>query len=192
MLPRSVLKMQECEETLRECAFIGAAVLDAQKVEFALYGAISHLAGLPQNQDSRFRNLDPEKFLRGDVKDLKATLGQLVRAFGDKLLLTTEDLNKFVAERNLIVHDYWRLTKAHIQGGQRLEDPQKFLMQFTAKCLHWKKVLQGFIALMKIEAAKHPDEKRGANLTTEEEDCIEYYKQNAKNHLVQRGVVPSL
>lgn len=184
--------MQECEETLRECAFIGAAVLDAQKVEFALYGAISHLAGLPQNQDSRFRNLDPEKFLRGDVKDLKATLGQLVRAFGDKLLLTTEDLNKFVAERNLIVHDYWRLTKAHIQGGQRLEDPQKFLMQFTAKCLHWKKVLQGFIALMKIEAAKHPDEKRGANLTTEEEDCIEYYKQNAKNHLVQRGVVPSL
>ena len=81
--------------------------------------------------------------MRGDVEDLKATLGQLVREFGDQLLLTTEDLDSFIKDRNLIAHNYYRLTEAHIEGGQRLEDPEMFLMEFTKKCTHWEKVLRG-------------------------------------------------
>ena len=88
------------------------------------------------------------------MEDLKATLGQLVREFGDKLLLTTEDLDKFVKDRNLIAHNYLRLTKAHIKGGRHLEDPERFLMDFTKKCSYWEKVLRGLIAVMKQAAAK--------------------------------------
>ena len=109
------------DEVIQECALVGAAIIAAQRVEFLLYGVISHLAGLPEHQNSRFRTLDPEKFLRGDAKDLKATLGQLVEWFGDKLLLTTEDLDKFVKDRNLIAHNYFRLTKARIKGGDALK-----------------------------------------------------------------------
>ena len=171
-------------EEIRECTLIGAAILGAQKVEFALYGAITHLKVLPQSQDKRLRNMNPEKFLRGNVKDLKVTLGQLVKSFGDELLLTTDELNQFVEDRNLIAHDYWRLTKPRIKEGERLEDPKEFLIQFADKCGHWEKVLRGLIALMRRETAK----KSGTeiNLGKDELICIKYYEVNAADHWAQR------
>ena len=65
---------------------------------------------------------------------------------------TTEDLVSFIKDRNLIAHNYYRLTEAQIKGGQRLEDPEMFLMEFTQKCTHWEKVLRGLIATMKCNS----------------------------------------
>ena len=102
------------DEVLRECATIGAAVLAAQRIEFLLYGLIAHVK--PELKGRR--PLTPESFLRGDVSDLRATLGQLAKAYGTKFLLSADDLETFIKNRNLIVHDYWRLCKARIRDGQ--------------------------------------------------------------------------
>ena len=59
------------------------AILASQRVEFLPYGLISHLNERARSEIKTFGNLDPESFLRGDVKDLKATLGQLVKGYGD-------------------------------------------------------------------------------------------------------------
>jgi len=81
--------MNQIEES---AALLGAAMLSAQKLEFALYGIVSYLSHTPEAQkEKRFRDLTPEKFLRGNVEDLKATLGQLETAFGEKLLISTDD-----------------------------------------------------------------------------------------------------
>ena len=137
------------DEITYEATLLGLAMLGAQRVEFARYGAVSHLTILADSKRREFRNLTPETFLRGDAEDCKATLGLLVQEFGDRLLLTTEDLEKFVRNRNLIAHDFWRLAYTRIREGRRLEGPEAFLRPFIEDCLRWDRILQGLIATMK-------------------------------------------
>lgn len=171
------------EKNTTELILLGEAILGAQKVEFGLYGIVSHLKDTSAAQSKKFGTLTPEIFLRGDPEDLKKTLGQLVKEFGDKLFLTTADLNKFVDERNLIAHNYFRLAKADIKGGKRLENPENFLMEFIKKCDHWTKVLTGLIAIMKEEIAKK--QRKEILLTENENICIKYYYKNVERHFVQ-------
>lgn len=127
-----------------EYALIGAAILSAQKFEFTFCGIVAHLSHLPEAQkEKRFRELTPEKFLRGSLEDTKATLGQLEKTFGDKLLISTSDLKQFIEDRNLIAHNYWRLTKSHIKGARKLNDPESFLRGFLARCDQWSRILRG-------------------------------------------------
>ena len=92
-----------------EILLIGSAVYGAQKLEFALYGIAAHAAHTEAaKKKRRFRELDPERFLRGDPEDLKATLGEIVQTFGDAFLIKTAELEQWVRDRNLIVHDYFR------------------------------------------------------------------------------------
>ena len=112
-----------------EVALVGMAIICAQRVEFLLYGLGSHLVYLPDYRGRRFRDLDPEMFLRGNPSDLKETLGGLVQAFGDKLLLNEQEIRQFIDDRNLIAHNYWRLTKANLSGGDRLNNPREFLVR---------------------------------------------------------------
>ena len=169
--------------TLEECAMVGAAVMASQRVEFLLYGLIAHLNDQAKVQDRRFSNLNPENFLRGDVRDLRATLGQLVSVYGDKLLLTTTELEQFVKDRNLIVHSYWRLTKSGIEGAERLENPEKFLVTFLHKCEHWEKVLHGLMVHMRIRIAMNLGNKENAQVTIEDQQYMEYYDRNAEKHM---------
>ena len=114
------------DEVLGGCATVGAAILAAQRIEFLLYGIIAHIKPELKERDKRFRHLTAESFLRGDVSDLRATLGQLAKVYGTEFLLSADDLEAFVKNRNLIVHDYWRLTKGRIRDGQTLENPMAF------------------------------------------------------------------
>ena len=168
---------------LREWAMVGAAVLASQRVEFLLYGLVAHLNEQARGQDRKFKNLSPENFLRGDVRNLRATLGQLVKTFGDKLLLTTAELEQFVNDRNLIVHNYWRLTKSGIEGTQRLEEPEKFLMTFLHKCDHWEKVLRGVMVRMRIQIAKNVGNEENAQVTAGDQQYMEYYEGIVEKHL---------
>ena len=174
------------EKLLEEWAMIGAAVLCSQRIEFLLYGLISHLGEDHKDQDKKFRNLDPEKFLRGNISDLKVTLGQLVDAYGDKFLLSTEDLVEFIKQRNLIVHSFWRLTKSNIRDSERLENPGQFLKNFLAKCEHWEKVLRGLMATMKVAISKKAEDQVESQITGEEQRYMEYYEENAEKYLAQR------
>lgn len=169
------------DDEVHECALVGAAILGAQRVEFLLYGVVSHLAEVHRSKSKRCKTLDPERFLRGDLDDLKATMGQLVSEFGDELLLTTEDLESFVNDRNLIAHNYWRLTKANFRGARRLGDPEHFLTRFAKRCGYWEMVLRGLIAVMKREAARRLGED--ARLSEEEHAHISHYERHVEHFL---------
>ena len=175
---------------IEEYAMVGAAVLASQRVEFLLYGLVAHLNDQARGQDRKFKHLNPEDFLRGDVRNLRATLGQLVKTFGDKLLLTTAELEQFVNDRNLIVHNYWRLTKSGIEGTKRLEEPEKLLMTFLHKCDHWEKVLRGLMVRMRIQIAKNVGNEENARITAEDQQYMEYYEGIVEKHLKLRKNLP--
>ena len=161
-----------------EFTLVGMAIVWVQRVEFLLYGLGSHLAYLPDYRGKRFRELDPEMFLGSNPKNFKETLGGLTQAFGDKLLLDEEEIRQFVEDRNLLVHNYWRLTRANLRGGHRLDNPEAFLMRFIEQCDHWEKVLNGLLAMARQEAAT----RRGEELVLrpDEVDNAEYYRNQVE------------
>ena len=167
-----------------ELTLIGMAIIGAQRVEFLLYGLGSHLVHLPDYRGKRFREMDPEVFLRGDPNNLKEMLSRLVQAFGGKLLLNEGEIRQFVDDRNLIAHNCWRLTKANLKGGYRLNDPKEFLVGFIQKCDHWGKVLKGLLALARQEAATWKGED--LILNADEVDSAEYYRKQVEACLQPR------
>ena len=157
-------------------------------MEFLLYGLASHLTHLPEFQSRRYESLNAETFLRGDLANQKATLGQLVRDFSDKLLITSEELGKFVEDRNLIAHNYWRLVHANIQGGQSMSDPRRFLQDFANRCAHWENVLRGFLALAKIVLAERSG--TAVEISNHERNCIEIYNSSTADYAVRKLRMP--
>jgi len=175
--------------TLEECGLLGLAMLVAQRVEFLLYGIASHLAHTPAGQnDRRWRNLTPEKFLRGSADDLKATLGQLVEAFGDTLLISSPELADFYRDRNLVAHDYTRLYKAKIRGTVSPGDGPTFLRAFIERATYWEKVLQGALALLKMGAAEKEGRQAEINFTERDLEHIEIYRCQARSHVLHKIV----
>ncbi|MCY3787887.1 MAG: hypothetical protein OXH63_03765 [Gemmatimonadetes bacterium] len=171
------------DQVFVECATIGEAVLAAQRIEFLLNGLIAHVKPELKRRDKRLRQLTGETFLRGDPSALRATLGQLVEAYGIELLLSVDDLRNFVKNRNLIVHDYWRLSKDRIRGGRTLENPIAFLREFIGDCQRWEGILRGLLAHMRISAARAAGGEKQANLTIEDLDYMDQYETHVGSHL---------
>ncbi|HHX8443395.1 TPA: hypothetical protein ACVO0G_004828 [Vibrio diabolicus] len=166
---------------LDECTLLGASLLGAQKLEFALYGVVSHLShAYDGKKDKRFTELTPEKFLRGSVDDLKLTLGQLEMAFGEKLLITNSDLKQFIKDRNLIAHNYWRLVKTNVKGAETLDRPEEFLKTFIARCDYWQSVLNGLLWLLMLEAAKKEGRIEEINLSEHQQSEIDIYREHVE------------
>jgi hypothetical protein len=163
-------------DLIDECALLGAAILSAQKFEFALYGIVSHLSHLPEAQrDKRFRDLTPEKFLRGNIEDLKVTLGQLETNFGERLLISTNELKDFIRDRNLIVHNYWRLTKANVKNGEKLTDPEEFLREFLVRCDQWASIISGLLCIFIKTAAEKEGRLSEVNFSDQQMSDIAAY-----------------
>ena len=170
-----------------ECILLGGSLLAVQKFEFALYGIISHLPHLPEAQkEKRFRELTPEKFLRGDPEDLKATLGQLETAFGEKLLLSTTELKSLIKDRNLIAHNYWRLTKSNIKSAEKLESPLVFLKTFIERCEYWTTIIRGLLWILMKASAEKENRISEVNFTESQEIEILAYYAHAAKHLTRR------
>lgn len=179
-----------------ECALLGESLLGAQKFEFALYGLVSHLShAYDGKKDKRITETTPEKFLRGTVDDIKLTLGQLETAFGEKLLISNNELKQFINDRNLIAHNYWRLTKANIKGAENLENPKEFLSSFINKCQYWQSVINGCLWLFMQAAAKNEGRINEISFTERQQHEIEcYYKhvaENTEQALQQRAFMTS-
>ena len=171
---------------VEERVLLGDCLIGAQKVEFTLYGIVSCLTHLDEaKNDARLRKqlaeLTPDKFLRGPLADLKATLGMLEKAFGERLLLSGEDLSKFISDRNLIVHNYWRLTNVSVEGAESLDDPISFLKGFADRCRYWKKVLRGLLGVLE----KTLIEKQGKSYVPSNKEIgyQESYYAHAQNKL---------
>ncbi|MBZ9604011.1 hypothetical protein [Phyllobacterium chamaecytisi] len=137
-----------------ELKLLGLTLIAAQRVEFLLYGLAAHLSvDAGPKKDKRFRNLTAETFLRGDVSELNATLGQLVKAFGNTLLVHTPELVQFCRDRNLIAHDYNRVFRMNIKGVARDVNGPEFLLDFLDRAQYWQRVLGGLLSEMKLAIA---------------------------------------
>lgn len=159
-----------------ECRLLGACLLKAQQVEFTLYGLVSHFSQSPEAQnDKRFKNLNPETFLRGDPRKLKATLGQLEGIFGAKLMISSDELKTFINDRNVIIHNYLRLTKANIRDAEKLSNPEQFLRNFLEQCNYWTRVMNGLSYTLLLQAAGKENRMNELNINKEQlRDLKEY------------------
>lgn len=171
-------------EILEECTLLGASLLGAQKLEFALYGVVSHLSHLDEaKKEKRFRDLTPEKFLRGSVDDLKVTFGQLEKSFGKRLLISNDDLIELIKDRNTIAHNYWRLTKSGVRGSEKLSDPEDFLRKFIFKCEYWQKVFNGLLLFMMEVIAEKENRMDEINFTESQKKDMAAYHNHIKKSL---------
>ena len=171
-----------------ECSLLGACLIAVQKVEFNLYGIAAHLSHLPEAKEKRFRELTPEKFLRGDPNDLKATLGQIEKVFGEKLSISTDELTTFIEQRNLIAHNYYRLTRKSIKGAQQLPNPEEFLRSFLSQCGYWEKVMFGLLSLMLVAAAQKENRENEVQLSEGQVSAIEAYRSHSENRLTSVSI----
>jgi hypothetical protein len=169
-----------------ELVWLGAAVMAAQRIEFGLYGIAAHCSHTyAAAKEKRFRDLTLEAFLRGEPAQLKATLGQLIKAFGDQFLIRTADLDRFVDDRNVIFHNYWRLTRANIQGTQGIADPLVYLQDFVQRSDRLLAVIKGFLAHLMAAAAKR--EGRDFQITERQRLDMEAYVRHVEQHLAERN-----
>lgn len=150
---------------------LGLALYCAQKFEFGLYGIASHMSHLPEaKKDKRFANLTPNDFLSPDPakKALrKATLGQICTLFGERLLLSGEELEQLVTDRNLIVHDFWREVRP-MRGAVSIPNPNDFLRAFITNVERLNAAIKGLLSYLMEAAAKK--EGRSGEITVTDAD----------------------
>ncbi len=171
-----------------ELALLGTALLTVQRLEFAIYGIAAHAAHLPvAAKEKRFRDLTPDLYLRGDIGLLKATLGQLVATFGDALLIRTSELDSYIADRNTIVHNYWRLTRAKFPH-QQIESPIDFLRSFIERSAHMTAVINGLLARLMIAAAEKEGRQSELKLSAVQLRDLETYHRHAEQYVTSKGL----
>lgn len=163
-----------------ECQLLGGCLIGAQRVEFALYGIVAHLSHLPEAKEKRFRDLTPEIFLRGDPKELKSTLGQIEKAFGKKLNISNDDLTKFIDDRNLIAHNYYRMTRKGIRDAHQLDNPENFLRSFLKSCEYWESILNGLLCLMMVALAERYNRMDEIKLNSKQKSDMDAYLNHRK------------
>lgn len=155
------------------------ALHQAQKIEFALYSLASFLSNTEEaKKDKRFANLTVKDFLSSDLEKQelrKATLGQLCRLFGEKLLLAGEVLDSFVEKRNIIVHEFYRETFTHY-GCYKINNPKVYLLNFIEESRVLEKAISGLFSLAVEAAAKKEGRTNELNITVEDERNRKIYE----------------
>ena len=171
-----------------EIYLLGAAVYISQRIEFALYGIASHVAHLDvAKKDKHFRELSAEKFLRGDIAEQKATLGRIVNLFGDAFLIKTNELAKFISDRNLIVHNYSRVFVSPPKGVEKRTDGKEFLSIFIHRAERFDKIVRGLLYELMVAAAAK--EGRTNELVHNEAiaEATAVYRKHAARYLTERN-----
>ena len=172
-----------------EAALLGVCLIQCQRIELAFYGIAAHATHLPViAKDGRFRNLDAETFMRGDPSKLKATLGALCSALGDAVLLDTAELDAFVDDRNLLVHNYWRVFHWDVAGAPRRTDGREFLLGFAARSKTWTEILNGLYAELLVAFAAKEGRSGEVHLTPEQLAFREAYHAHVAQRLLKEDL----
>ena len=173
-----------------EFLLIGAAVIGAQRLEFALYGLAAHAAHTDAaKKDKHFKNLNPEEFLRGDLEKQKATLGRLVNVFGDAFLIRTKTLEQLIDDRNLIVHNYWRVFVTPSKGVERRTDGEEFLKDFIKRASGFTQIFLGFVYRWAEGAARKEGRTEEFVRTEFISDAIAAYERHVAAYLAEKAKI---
>jgi hypothetical protein len=123
---------------------LGAAVVSAQKVEFALFQKLNHLLRLHENQVEKqaIGTITPENVLAVDALDIESKINLYHHVLGNKLAMTKDDLFDFVSQRNIVTGKFWLVTGADFKGGEKLANPSRYLNTFIEKCHNWQLKLE--------------------------------------------------
>jgi hypothetical protein len=171
-----------------EFTLLGLSLYAAQRVEFVLYGLAAHASHLTVAQsERRFRTLTPDDFLTPGAAELKATLGQLVKTFGDSFLVRTSDLDKFIDDRNLIAHNYVRTFHMTLRGVKPRLDGEDFLRDFISRATLWEKVLRGLLSELIVAAAKRENRLEEVSLTDSDIENVTDFRELASQYLQESG-----
>lgn len=163
--------------TDKTLALLGAAIYMVQRFEFGLYGLAAHYSHIPAaKKDKQFRDLDPEKFLRGDLSDLRATLGQISYTFGNQFHLAGDFLDEFLEKRNIIVHRFWRFNNDRASEAP-FADPDEYLQEFITESEHWIKVLRGIYSLVTEGAAKKEGRESEYVRSEQDDECVRIFEE---------------
>lgn len=138
-----------------EYSLLGIAVVYAQRVEFAIYGLAAHF---PNSADKllkkRLASTTPEDFLRGDVSKLTITLGQLAKGFGPAIGLEEERLDRYIEDRNIVAHSFYRLFHMDIPGVTKRENPAEWLRLFIANSARLERDLRMLMYEIRVQGAR--------------------------------------
>lgn len=136
-----------------EYTLLGIAVIYAQRVEFVIYGLAAHF---PNSADAlikkRLASTSPEDFLRGDVSKLTITLGQLGKGFAPALGLDPIQIDRYIADRNIVAHSFYRLFHMRISGALHMEDPKGWLRLFIANSVTLERDLRTLLHEIQVQA----------------------------------------
>lgn len=111
---------------------------------------------------------------------MKATLGQIEKAFGEKLSISSAELTEFIDNRNLIAHNYYRLTRKGITGSKQLQNPEEFLRDFLKQCGYWESVLFGLLNLLMLAASRKVGRENEIQLSKDQLNSIETYHSHVE------------
>ena len=172
---------------------LGLALLLTQEVEFALYGVASLFSHNEVGQKNRrFKTLTPETFMSGNLDELKATLGQLVKVWGDVLMIKTARLNKYCDDRNLIIHNFRRVYMMNIKGKPPKQGGAKFLKDFIIESSEIANILLGLIQLAQREQAIKKGRLEELDFGAKEEANINAYQAHAVKYQLENSSIQEL
>lgn len=145
--------------------FLGATVIQIQKVEYSMLGSITTLNEELLKSDKKFKNLNPTRFFStnpDDVKYRKQTLGTIISFLKNHVnFLNPDKLDDYLTRRNDLIHNLWRQYLSHGREKNRINKIQafRFIISVYKDSLKWSCIFKGFL----FEIARHIHEANNLN-----------------------------
>ena|ERR1043166_3794273 len=99
-------------------------------------------------------------------------------------LINTSDLVKFYRDRNLIVHNFFRMFHANIKGvAAPKETPCDFLRAFIAEASYWENILQGLLYELMSAAAEREGRQVELVITESHREKMRVYREHVARFL---------
>lgn len=167
-------KFQELFRLMAFCLF------GSQRVEFILQA----LVGLFSNQfnDKQYKNITPKSFYKDSEsgkKLRKKTLGALTLKTKEIEIINSERLEKYVFDRNFIVHNLWRENLNEKLNEKKLNESVVLCLDFLEETEKIEKSFYGFLNVLNKYLEKQNidlDPELTNNLKRFEDDLKEFFK----------------
>lgn len=164
--------------------FLGATVIQIQKVEYSMLGSITTLNEVLLKGDKNFTSLNPTRFFSNnpdDVKYRKQTLGTIISFLKTHVkFFNPTKLDEYLARRNDLIHNLWRKYLSHGRDKNRLDKIQafRFVISVYKDSLKWSCIFKGFLYeiamhIQKINKLNEPLSEKISSLQKYQKDFLD-------------------